>query len=891
MCDLVKGVGARKAEAAIDRLCHGRLLERHNLLRELEKALGQAEAGAGSLLFIEGEAGAGKTSLVATFTQDLAPRIRVVAGACDPLITPAPLGPVLEIAPALGNDVLASVLTGPEPQRHLLGLILQRLQAQPTVLVLEDVHWADAGTLDVVRYLGRRVSGRRLLVIATHRPGGLTADDPLTVLFGDLATAPGVRHIAIPPLSAAAVAELCEHTNHDPEEVYRVTAGNAFFVAQLLAAEPGSVPRSITDSVLSRAARLSAAARGLLEIAAVIGPRFDLELLSSLAGPTDGLGGATSAGLLEESDAPNQIRFTHELVQLAIEESLSPGRRKSLHQRALAELRRRPDLEHHLAQAVHHAVSAAQRDAILELAPMAAERAARLHAHREAARFYEVALEWAPVERAGLRADMLGGLAREAYLCGRLADALVAADAAVAVWEQLGDRLKAGEALYWKSRLSMFAGRRSDAEESSRLALALLSQLLPGRELAMAYNNQAWLRMLACDFSAATELSRRSISLGERLQSQALRLQASITLGASLFHARNDEGRLLLERCLAEALEADDDEGVGRSLWNLALISLIQRRYDLARTTIEHGLALCKDRDLDYWRQFLATAKAKLLLDQGELEAASTISRAQLQRPDAPIMGRIIDLTVAVRASGRGGDFQLVGLLDEALRLTQVNPEMEPLLPVRPARAEAAWLAGDRPSLVEEVTSGLEQAALRADPWVAGELLLWAKLAGTDVMGDAEVAEPYALVLMGEERRAAECWLRLGCPHEAALSLVAAGDPIAGQEAFAIADRSGLRGTASAIARMLREQGVRRVPRGIRPSTRRNPAGLSKREAEVLELLAAGASNSTIAKRLFVSPKTVEHHVSSILRKLGVDSRDEAARVASDMNVAKLGDR
>lgn len=864
------------------------LLERGELLEQLVEAGRAAEVGAGSLLFVEGEAGAGKTSVVALFREELGPGVRVLAGGCDPLITPAPLGPVLEVAPALGHDVLQA-LNRPEPHRHLLRLILERLDSQPTVLVLEDIHWADAGTLDLIRFVGRRISNRRLLVVATHRPRQLTPGDPLTILFGDLATAPAIRHLMVPALSQAAIGELCRNTLHDPVEMHRVTAGNAFFVVQLLAAEPGSVPSSIKDSVLSRAARLSVAAQGLLEVTAVLGPRFERELMWAVAGKTQAIGEVVSAGLLEEGETLEEIRFTHELVRRALEESIPAARRRSLHREALATLRQQPGFERHLSQAAHHAVSASDRDAILELAPLAGDRAARLHAHREAARLYQTALEWAPAERAGLRAELLGRLAREAYLSGRLAQALEAASQALTLWQQLGDRLKTGEVLYWKSRLSMFAGRRSDAEESSRSAVSLLSELLPGPELAMAYNNQAWLRMLACDFSRAADLSRRSISLSDRLRDRSLRLQAEVTLGASLFHAGDEDGQILLERCLAEALEVDDDEAVGRSLWNLALISLIHRRYEQARATIERGLALCDERDLDYWSSFLSSAKAKWLLDQGDLEQASAISCAQLGQTDAPIMARIMDLTVAARASGRAGDIQQASQLDEALRLTFVNPEMEPLLPVRPARAELAWLAGDRSALLEEVRNGLQQPALRADGWSAGELLLWSRVAGDHGGPVVEVAEPYRFILNGEERRAAEYWRRLGCPHETAVSLVASRDPNVLQEAFSIADRSGAHGTASAIARMLREQGVRRVPRGVRPSTRRNPAGITRREAEVLELLAEGAPNSTIAKRLFLSPKTVEHHVSSILRKLDVGSRAEAARLACEMSLGKLG--
>lgn len=863
-------------------------VERRQLLELLSEHWRAAEAGAGSLLFIEGEAGAGKTSILAMFRQELGQNVRVLAGSCDPLATPAPLGPVIDFARALGDDVLGA-LTGAEPQRHALVLLLERLAAEPTVVILEDIHWADAGSLDALRFLGRRVGDRRLLLLATYRRHRLSAGEPLSLLLGDLATTQATQHLTVPPLSRAAVEELCAGTDHDPAEVFRITAGNAFFVAQLLAAERGSIPTSITASVLSRSARLSKSAQALLEVAAVVGPRLDRELLASLAGPTEPIEEAISAGLLEEDRNSEEVRFTHELVRLALEESIAPARRRAVHLDALAALRRRPDLERHLAQAAHHAVSAGDGDAILDLVPLAGDRAARLHAHREAADLYETALRWAPAERLGLRADLLRRLAREAYLAGRLAAALSAADEAVAAWEQLGDRLKAGDALYWRSRLSMFAGRRSDAEESSRSAVSLLSELLPGPELALAYNNQAWLRMLACDFSTAADLSRRSIRLGERLQERSLQLQAAITLGASLFHAGDDEGRIMLERCLNDAIKADDDEAVGRSLWNLALISLLHRRYALAKATIDRGLQICDERELNYWRRFLTTAKAKWLLDQGDLMAAGAVSRAHLDQSDAPIMGRIIDLTVAARAAMRAGNQEERALLDEAMRLTQVNPEMEPLVPVRPARAEAAWIAGDWKALEEECRSALDDPHLRADPWVAGELFLWTKVLGASNYDVGKVAEPYRVSIAGDESTAAELWLQLGCPHEAALSLVASRDPAALQQAFSIADRSGARGTAAAVARMLRELGAARIPRGARPSTRRNPGGLTRREAEVLELLAEGIPNSIIAKRLFLSPKTVEHHVSSILRKLDVSSRSEAARFAQRDEPGQVG--
>lgn len=856
------------------------LLERDALVDELETAWRAVRDGRGSLILVGGEAGAGKTALVDLFTQQVSDTGRVLEGACDPLITPAPLGPLVEVAQALGPDV-AHLLDREETPRHLFARVLDSLATRPTALVLEDIHWADEGTLDLLRFLGRRVSRRSLLVLATHRSEGRdVADHPVTTLAGDLATAPNVSRVTVPRLSAAAVAQLCSTTGHDPEQVQRLTGGNAFLVTELLDSAPGAVPGSVRGSVVARRSRLSAPAQRVLDLAAVIGTRIDRSLLASLSGAGAAIDETIGAGFLEAGPTGAGLRFQHELVRNALEDVIPQTRRASLHATVLAELRRTPEFETTLAKAAHHAVASGDAEAIRDVVPLAARRAAQLHAHREADKLYRTALQWTPPERTGFRAALLSACAYESYLSGRLSEALSATQEGLELWTTLGDRLKAGESLYWVSRLSMFAGRRADAEAASRKALALLGQLLPGRELAMAYNNQAWLHMLACDFATGADWSRRAVELAVRLYDPVLELHARVTLGANLFHSGDDEGHRPLEDGLAEALERDDDEATGRALWNLALISVLQHRHDLAESYIERGSRLCVERDLDYWHRFLTTARARLLLERGELEAAQGIADMQLLEVDAPVTRRIMDLIVAALARARRGETVPDALLDEALRLMLLDPEMDPFASVRAARAEVAWLGGETAALRTEVRAGLDINTNRADPWIAGELLMWGRVAGMQDDTTPVVAEPYRVALDGDCRAAASAFLAHGSQNRAVLALVATGDVAACEEAFRIADRASAAGTAAAVARVLRRLGARRVPRGVRPSTRRHPAGLTTRESTVLALVSAGLTNSAIARRLFLSDKTVEHHVSAILRKLGATTRAEAVRLA-----------
>src|SRR5207248_1837737 len=292
-------------------------------------------------------------------------------------------GPFVDIAARVGGHLGDVVAAGESPQAVFDVLLEELRTGGETVLVIEDVHWADEATFDILRMLGRRIERLGALVVATYRTDELPREHPLRIVLGDLATVTGVVRLRLEPLSPDAVAKLAAPDGVDAADLYAKTAGNPFFVTEVLASRSADVPATIRDAVLARAARLDASGRELLDAVAIVPQRADLSLLDAIASDAlDALDECLASGMLCAED--HSVSFRHELARIAIEESINPLRRVALH-RAVLRARRTPrDSSLDLARLAHHADAAADAEAVLEFAPAAAEYAAAVGAHREA---------------------------------------------------------------------------------------------------------------------------------------------------------------------------------------------------------------------------------------------------------------------------------------------------------------------------------------------------------------------------------------------------------------------------------------------------------------------------------------------------------------------------
>jgi DNA-binding CsgD family transcriptional regulator len=268
---------------------------------------------------------------------------------------------------------------------------------------------------------------------------------------------------------------------------------------------------------------------------------------------------------------------------------------------------------------------------------------------------------------------------------------------------------------------------------------------------------------------------------------------------------------------------------------------------------------------------------------QGHYEEAGDVCLQMLRHPRLATPSRIQPLLVLGRIRVRRGEEQAGETLDEALALAAQTAELQRLAPARAARAEAAWLAGDLDRVREEAGAAFPLAAAAGEPWHIGELGFWLGKAGAMTGPPPEAARPYALQMSGSAEAAAAWWREAGCPYEVALALADLEDEGPLREAHEILEGLNARPLADRVAQRLRGRGVRDLARRPRASTRGNPAGLTARELEVLRLVAQGLRNGDIAERLFVSPKTVDHHVSAVLGKLGARTRAEAAARAAEL--------
>ena len=861
-----------------------RLLERDAQLASLTSYAEEARHGDGRLVLVGGEAGVGKSALVEQAQRDV-PDAQWLWGACDGLFTPRPLGPLFDIASKLGGELL-ELCRADAPREDLFGALLRQVSTpgELHVLVMEDVHWADEATVDLLRFLGRRLRDAPVLLIATYRDDGLSPDHPLRVALGDLATQRSTRRIGLAPLTEQAVGVLAADSGLDAAALYRLTGGNPFYVTEAVQSGTGEVPPSARDAVLARAARLSGAARAVLDAAALTGARAEPALLESVTGcPPAAVDELAASGLVTADE--EGLRFRHEIARLAVTGAVPAHRRAALHTSILAALQAGGcDDDTRLA---FHAEAAGDGTAVLRYAPAAARRAAGLGAHREAAAQYERALRFADGLDARGLAALYGTFAYEAGLLDRWQEAADARERALALWRQAGDRLREGDTLRWLACSLCYLCRGSEGAEAGEAAIVLLEPLGPTAELAFAYSSLASHRMVTNANDAAIQLARRAQAVARPLGLTQV-LSDALNTEACASQSAGGEWAGQIREALDIALAGGHEEQAGRAYANGHALHAAEQRFAEAEPYFTEGIAYCDEHDVTTYASCLRKERAATLERTGRWEEAVTLCQELLDHGRPSPINQVSPLSQLGSIKSRRDEPGIWRLLDQAADYAAETGEPQQIIPVRLNRAEARWLDGDTAAAREAELA--DDVAANSDGWERGAVAVWLLRTGSDRPPRGRLAAPYQAEIDGRHTAAARLWAGLGCPYEAALALLGGAGEESLRAALRIFTDLGATATARLTRQRMRELGIRSIPAGPRATTRDHPLGLTRREQEVLGLICAGHTNAEIAQQLFISAKTVDHHVSAVLAKLGAPTRGAAASQAARLGLVVAAD-
>jgi DNA-binding CsgD family transcriptional regulator/tetratricopeptide (TPR) repeat protein len=847
------------------------LLERSGELAALRGALTAAAGRRGAVVLVAGEAGIGKSALLHTWMADPGAEARVLTGWCDDLATRRTHGPLHDVA-RTGSEALREALAQVDTGAVLDALLTELEQPlRPTVLVLEDVHWADEATLDVVRYVGRRIEQLPALLVLSYRPDALGTDH---ALHGVLAALPrsAVHRLPLRPLTPAAISQLLADVALDATEVARVTGGNPFFVTEV-AREGASVPASVADAVRAQVLSLPSEVRAAVELLSVVPGVIDHELVAALALPTEVLATAEARGVVQVSE--HDVRFRHELARLAVQASLPVALRLEHHATVLERL---IDLDRDDTAVLHHAVEAGRGDVVAERGPRAAQVAYRAGANREAASHQANVLAHAALLSPTVHAQVREQHAWTLYNLHRFEEAVDQARRAVELRAALPDRVAHGRALTTLSRMQFLVNEPKGAIASVEAAVELFEAA--GDEEAQIEGEVAravTYALVEHPADLAMQMTARAVELTEDLARPDLRSLALNYRAVAQCAGGSTPDVGDFHEALRLALEAGHLELAARAHANLSFELLLSR--EPTQATLPHldvALAFLEDHDFPSHAFDIRARQAAVTFALGRWEEAEQQLLDLRGTTEQRGLIDLIALETLSRLALRRGDDDADEVLDSAWELAVHSgaPPYTGLIGV--IRLERAWLEGAANG--ERLLHELPLARLR--PRLYAEALRYAQLAGVEVEVTADLAEPWRSGLVGDWRRAAAAWRDDQRPYELGVELLSSREREPTLEALAIFDRLGAVRAAGLARRQLKGLGVRHIPRGPLAATRQHPAGLTARQAEVLEGVTRGLTNAQIAEELVVSVRTVDHHVAAVLQKLGVGSRHEAAAAA-----------
>lgn len=853
----------------------------------MTQAFAKANGGHGCVVAIAAEAGAGKTSLVEYFARGRTEHATVYWGACENLTTPEILLPLRDIARATGK---ALDISRDHIQMFEWLLTLISHPTRTSILVIEDLHWADTATLDLLRFLCRRIGSARALLLMTYREEEMGSRSAIRQLLGE--TMPGnIERMSLLPLSLPAVNQLAAKAGRSGSKIFELTAGNPFLVTETLAAADTIPSEAVRDATLARVARLTAPARQVLEAVSIFPRRVETAMVADLVsgGLDSGLDECIEKSMLTLDGG--MVRFRHELARLAVEESLAPTRRRALHRKVVKELMLRPDGRP--GEIAHHAAHADDIPALLQYSRLAAEHAARAGAPREAASHYLVMLRHREHLTSMVLIEALECYAEQSYLIGDSPTAMTSMTEAAQLRRAAHEPIGLGRDLTRLTRFAWMCGRRSDAERYVQESIEVLQAEPAGAELAWAYSHQSQLDMLAFRLDSAIDWGEKALTLARQLDQREIVVHALGNVGSA--RAERDDGVSCaeLEHAFDLALAGGYHDHVQRAACNLTCIYYWRRDYSASLAQIDRGVSHAVARELPHWEAYLRGWRAMIRVDRGEWAAAEEEAQELSSRLSVADAYRFPALIALARLRSRRGDSDAGLPLEAAGQLSATLSELQRMIYVAATRAERLWLSSDiadvaaggtnqdvaRAADVAMLRQLYEMAHARQTTWIAECAALWRYQLGERDFPTDRLSAPFRDHCEGNWRAAAAGWLALGHPYEQAIAL-SQGDETAQREALDIWDRLGAISAATRLRRLMRSNGATSIPRGPIADTRSNLAGLTRRQAHVLQLVGEGMTNAEIAARLCISGKTAEHHVSAIMARLGVASRREAVTAA-----------
>jgi DNA-binding CsgD family transcriptional regulator/tetratricopeptide (TPR) repeat protein len=753
------------------------------------------------------------------------------------------------------------------------------------VLLFEDIHWADEATIDFIKFISRRIDQLRCLFVLTYRDNEIHAGHPLMNMFGHLPAGRFTR-ITLPPLSRQAVKHLAEEKGYDGDKVYQVTGGNPYFVTEILSSYSEGVPVNIRDSIISAYNRTSAKTRQIWELLSIIPGRFESRYLERFdSGYLEAIENCMQLQILIVSKG--QIYFKHELFRRTIEDSLSPLKRIALNKKILDLLF--DDFKYHneIERIVHHANNANQFDLVVKYAPVAASRAAVVGAHTEASKLLATAIESYQGDDSKIKIELFEDYAYECYLTNNIGQALLYAGKTLELLRNHADVLKTAGCMRFVSHLYCCSGDWKTAIDIGREAVELMSNYPACKEKALSFCNMAQLKMHWGETAEIIDWAEKAKKTAEEVNDEEALCQSQIIMGSIQMNtpSSRNEGWELIQKGLSIALKNSFDEQAARAYLKMAINGLRLKDYRFVKNILHEGILYTDERELGFWKLSMLSVKAKLNLETGNWNDALTIAEKLLNteyKGSFNLFGMVVVAQINLR-TGRPGALEM---LMKAKDLAYERFDLQALISIVIALLEYEWLSGEKimeSSEMVTLIAVIDRCIYFMD---ANEFAFWLMKARNQHMKVKTVYDAYHVSNVTSARKAAVHWNKLGNPFMHAQTLFD-GDDEDKKKSASIIQQLRAENVYERMKQEMRSSGIKGIPRGLRKTTKANVALLTGREMDVLALLKDGLQNKEIAGKLFISAKTVDHHISSILFKLDVNSRVNAVSEAIKLDLLK----